>query len=257
MQNLIKRKQENKLAHAFLFCGDDSDGKLDIALNFAKFILCENPNTDSHCRTCCNCILLEAGNHPDFFLIQPEENSKQIKIDQIRALSDDLSKTSSQGGYKVVIIAPADLMNIAASNALLKTLEEPEDDTLLILVSSRIYSLPATIRSRCQKVVFNSKEIVNKYQAEYDEIFADLMKLRSGEVHALALAKEYMDYDFKVFFAVLIKVVCDLIKSHYANLEKLFLFLDKIQNLNKVITDGISLNKQLMLEDLFLGFREC
>ena len=89
--------------------------------------------------------------HPDLLVIKPEEDGKAIRVDQIRQLSRDLTMTSHGGQYKVAIIYPADSMNLNAANSLLKTLEEPTDNTLMVLSTAASGRLPATIRSRCQK----------------------------------------------------------------------------------------------------------
>jgi len=90
--------------------------------------------------------------HPDWARIHPIEESKQIRIEQIRELGEELSLTSHQGGYKVGVISPADVLNRFAANALLKTLEEPPPRTVLILVVTQPSRLPATILSRCQRI---------------------------------------------------------------------------------------------------------
>jgi len=90
--------------------------------------------------------------HPDLIRVHPVDDSKQIRIEQVRELAAELALTSHQGGYKVGILSPADTMNRFAANALLKTLEEPPPRTLLILVATQPSRLPATILSRCQKL---------------------------------------------------------------------------------------------------------
>jgi DNA polymerase-3 subunit delta' len=99
---------------------------------------------------------LHVGSHPDLQLIGPEEATKsgEIKVDRIRSLSAGASLTAKSGGYKVVLIHPADRMNLAAANSLLKTLEEPTANTVLMLVSSYPSRLLPTIRSRCQRFEF-------------------------------------------------------------------------------------------------------
>jgi DNA polymerase-3 subunit delta' len=96
--------------------------------------------------------LLSAGNHPDCFRITAEEDATAIKVDQIRALAEALSFSHHGHAWKVAILDPADAMNSNAANSLLKTLEEPTDNTVLLLVSHQPARLPATIRSRCQEV---------------------------------------------------------------------------------------------------------
>jgi DNA polymerase III subunit delta' len=90
--------------------------------------------------------------HPDWLRVHPVDESKQIRIEQIRELGEELSLTSHQGGYKVGVISPADVLNRFAANALLKTLEEPPPRTVLILVVTQPSRLPATILSRCQRI---------------------------------------------------------------------------------------------------------
>jgi len=118
-------------------------------------LLCATPDEfGKACGHCDSCKLLQAGTHPDFLYLAPESPDKAIKVDVIRQLCQALTLTSQYEGYKVVIIASADNMNVNAANSLLKTLEEPGANTVLILESSRAYRLPVTIRSRCQTVKF-------------------------------------------------------------------------------------------------------
>jgi DNA polymerase-3 subunit delta' len=104
------------------------------------------------CGRCSACTQINAGSHPDYINVQLEEDSSVIKVDQIRWLAEKLSFSSHQGGYKVAILNPAGNMNISAANSLLKTLEEPSDNTVLVLVCERSSQLPPTVRSRCQQL---------------------------------------------------------------------------------------------------------
>jgi DNA polymerase III subunit delta' len=151
-QFLTHRKNQNKLPHALLITGKEGVGKFIFAKKFANFVLCEQNPSDSiiPCGHCNACILCEANNHPDLIVVQPEEGGKAIKIDEIREVIADLGNTAHQGDMRVLIIEPADLLNTASSNALLKTLEEPPAGTIIILISAYPNVLPATIRSRCQ-----------------------------------------------------------------------------------------------------------
>jgi DNA polymerase-3 subunit delta' len=116
----------------------------------AQRLLCTAELSKYACGSCKGCQLMMAGNHPDLSILEPAEQGKAILIDQVRELMGKLSKTAQQGGWKVALIAPAEAMNISASNALLKSLEEPQGQTLLILLSYRPSLVSATIRSRCQ-----------------------------------------------------------------------------------------------------------
>jgi DNA polymerase-3 subunit delta' len=96
--------------------------------------------------------LIAAGSHPDLLWVMPEEDKQQISVDQIRATSERLTKTSFRRGYKIAVVDPAHQMTPSAANGLLKTLEEPTPESLLILVTSRPSALLPTVRSRCQKI---------------------------------------------------------------------------------------------------------
>src|SRR4029453_8082114 len=106
------------------------------------------------CDRCAQCRKVESGVHADVVIVQPEEVGSAIKIAQVRELLQTLSLRPMEGTHKVYIIDPADALNDAASNALLKGLEEPPDDTSFILVSSNPQALLVTVRSRCQTYSF-------------------------------------------------------------------------------------------------------
>lgn len=140
---------QQRLAHAYLFDGPTGIGKKLVAQALACSFLCE---TGCGCGSCPSCTQLAAGSHPDFHLLQPDGDT--IKIDQIRILQPQLALHSFAGRGKVCLIDSAELMTREAANALLKTLEEPTAETLIILISSRPESLLETIRSRCQRLRF-------------------------------------------------------------------------------------------------------
>lgn len=172
----IKRQ---RVASSYLFCGESGIGKKTTAINFAKALNCKGPGTEPQsghladmfsgmpgdqglpdkggswpdaCDTCDACLKITAGTHPDFFLISPED--RHIKIEDIRVIEDALSFKPFEGRKKVVIIDDAETMNISAANAFLKTLEEPPEDCVILLISSRPGLLPATVRSRCSRINF-------------------------------------------------------------------------------------------------------
>ncbi len=159
-QLVHKQLQSGRRPHAMLLTGPVDLGKREFARSLAARLLCKDPDLragPSQCGRCVSCNLLSAGTHPDLRLIHPEE-SKLIRVDQIRAANDWVVQTPSQGGDKVVIIYPAEQMNAQASNALLKCLEEPTPRTLFLLVSDQPSRLLPTIRSRCQKLRFQVPE---------------------------------------------------------------------------------------------------
>jgi len=147
---LYEQFSQGKLPHALLLEGAEGCGKWDFVNLFSQFILCENPSYTA-CGKCKSCQLFEKGHHPDFMVIQPEEDTRSIKINQIRLLSDYLNQTAQRQSYQIALIYPAELMNRAASNALLKTLEEPAGRVIIILICHQVALLPPTILSRCQR----------------------------------------------------------------------------------------------------------
>ena len=157
---LIRLNAANRLPHALLLCGQEGLGKQSFAQRFATALLCQTVLADgSPCGSCRSCLLLHAGNHPDYLLVTPQGSDKPIKVDQVRELCSFLNHTSQFSGFKIVVISAAHMLNISAANSLLKTLEEPPGDCLLLLVTAHPYRLPATVRSRCQTVVFMLPEM--------------------------------------------------------------------------------------------------
>ncbi|MGB6485421.1 MAG: DNA polymerase III subunit delta' [Steroidobacteraceae bacterium] len=146
-----------RLPHALLIHEAPGAGGEWLAGWAARMVLCKNP-TEAPCGRCASCARVTQGQHPDLLMIRPLEESTQIRIEQVRELASELTLTAHQGGYKVGILSPADSMNRFAANALLKTLEEPPQGTLLILVATQPSRLPATILSRCQRVRVRAPE---------------------------------------------------------------------------------------------------
>lgn len=157
--NVLERRRRGAMPHALLLAGPAGLGKRDFAAALAALLLCERP-AEAACGTCRSCLLIAAGSHPDRIEINLElrDDGKtprsEIVVEQIRALSQRLAMTAQFGGHQVVLIDPADLMNTAAANALLKTLEEPGAGTVMLLLADQFARLPATIRSRCQRLDF-------------------------------------------------------------------------------------------------------
>ena len=142
-----------RLHHAYLFLGPEGVGKHTIAIALAKAIHCE-ANTDDFCGQCVNCARIADGNHPDVRALEPLADKKEISIQQIREIERELNYRSFTGKRKIVIIDPAILLNAAAQNALLKTLEEPPRESLIILIAPNAGGLLPTLRSRCLRLSF-------------------------------------------------------------------------------------------------------
>lgn len=168
-----------RLPHAILFYGPEGIGKSEFATHFAQALLCEQPDADGHaCGQCASCGWFAQYSHPDYRRVRPEAldddasdeegaadaedetpkaaksaraPSREIKIDQIRALADFMNISTHRQGRRVVLLYPAEALNAAAANALLKTLEEPPADTVFLLVTNSLDRLLPTILSRCRK----------------------------------------------------------------------------------------------------------
>lgn len=136
-------------AHAYLLHGPAGIGKRALAERLMASLLCQRPEGLNACGQCKSCMLLVAGSHPDNYVLEPEEADKAIKVDQVRDLVSFVVQTAQMGGRKVVLIEPVESMNINAANALLKSLEEPSGNTVLLLVSHQPSRLLPTVRSRC------------------------------------------------------------------------------------------------------------
>ena len=144
----------DQFPHALLLAGPEGLGKTKFALALARLLLCHQPTDGLNCGHCSACDLSANGSHGDFRWLAPEEKSRFIKVEQIRAATDFVSRTASYGSRKVMVVQPADAMNASSANALLKCLEEPAGETVIILVCQRLHALPATVRSRCQMLKF-------------------------------------------------------------------------------------------------------
>lgn len=152
---LSAARRSGRLAHGLLISGPRGVGKRHLAERLAHSLLCGAPDRDgAACGQCADCRLLQAASHPDLLHVgpEPEAKSSEITIGAVRALVERGALTPSRGVYKVALIEPADQLNAAAANALLKTLEEPPGTALICLIAERVGRLPATVRSRCQQV---------------------------------------------------------------------------------------------------------
>ncbi len=146
-ERLISRQ---RMPHALLVRGRDGDGLMQAVQSLVALCLCETPVGAHACGECKACGLVAAGTHPDLIRLLPEEKGRMIKVDAVRELVNQFSHTPQIGRWKIAIVHPATSMNHAAANALIKTLEEPSGQALLILTADRHAWLLPTIQSRCQ-----------------------------------------------------------------------------------------------------------
>lgn len=162
---------KGNILHSYMFFGTEGIGKKLFALEFAKMILCENQK-NSPCEKCKSCIEFDSNNNPDFFFIEPDGNS--IKIDQIRNMQKGILEKPIISSKKVYIINNAETMTKEAQNCLLKTLEEPQEYVVIILLVSDENSMLPTIKSRCTKIFFEKIS---------DENLKTYIKEKIGDVH--------------------------------------------------------------------------
>jgi DNA polymerase-3 subunit delta' len=144
-----------RLGHALLLSGPEGVGKRRFAEALAASLMCEAPTGKGlACGRCRSCVLFTANSHPDWMPLQPEEDKRDISIDAVRELGERLALSAQLRRAKVACLDPVDSLNINGINALLKTIEEPPPEAYLLLLSSRPQALPATLRSRCQRLPF-------------------------------------------------------------------------------------------------------
>jgi DNA polymerase-3 subunit delta' len=176
--------EHSRLAHAYLFSGPSGVGKHLTARQFAKAVCCPVQTSDA-CNTCTACKKIDADNHPDVLDIEPDGNF--IRIEQIRTIQQRLSYRPYEQDRIVIILNGCELLTPPATNALLKTLEEPPGHALLILLTSHKTALPLTITSRCQLVPFRDltpahvRTILKQQDAvEREDATVSVMMARGG-----------------------------------------------------------------------------
>ena len=173
---LFRAISNDRLAHAYLFAGPEGVGKRLTALALVRTLFCKELRG---CGECPPCRKVDHHNHPDLHILEPDGAS--IKIEQVRNIQRDLNLRPHEAARKVCLIEAAESMTVGAANALLKTLEEPRGDTLLILLSSQPQRLLETIRSRCQPLYFARQPfelLRNSLQAQ--------LGVSDAEAHVLA-----------------------------------------------------------------------
>lgn len=194
IQPIVFRQLQNsfehgRLAHAYLFEGDQGTGKAELALWFAKHMFCLNLQNEMPCEKCNNCLRITSKDHPDVVEIEPDGQS--IKVDQIRALQSELAKSGFESVKKVVIIHQAEKMNSNSANSLLKFLEEPPANFMIILETQSLGKILPTIRSRCQTIHFQALSTERlQSRLESEQIPAKTAKLLANLTNSYGKAVE-------------------------------------------------------------------
>ncbi len=283
--------ERGRLAHALMLSGPQGIGKERLATALAQRLLCTAEMSRYACGSCKSCQLMIAGNHPDLSILEPEDEGKKILIEPVRKLCTLLSKTAQQGGWKVAIIMPAEAMNISASNALLKSLEEPQGKTLLVLVCHRPGMVSATIRSRCQKtnLALPDPEIAAQWLGDItgnlEQSAASLKvasgrpllalkylqsdsleerqqferivdKLRLGDMSALDAAHQCQKQNADLMLGWFMDYLHRLATGELRDRPNpgLFEFSDKLRSARGWVLSGSNPNLQLLWEELFMDW---
>lgn len=193
-RKLTQTLEANRLPHALLITGHEGVGKQSFALALIARLFCKTATGEQlACGECSNCKLIAAESHPDFVSITVEEGKTQIAVQQVRDVIAHLGMKSYRGEEKVALLSPAEAMNVSSANSLLKTLEEPTEGTVLVLVTAKPSRLPATILSRCQRLEIKPPETAEALQwlnsehgkADWAPVlaFAAGAPLRAAELH--------------------------------------------------------------------------
>ncbi len=157
LDQIRSAQRKGRLGHAYLFVGPEGVGKKTFALELAKAMLCESPPEPlSSCERCASCSLVDAGTHPDLIQTRKPEDKLEFPIEVIRLLIGDLGMKPVRGKHRIAIVEDADDFNEESANAFLKSLEEPADNALLILIATSTDRQLPTILSRCQALRFNA-----------------------------------------------------------------------------------------------------
>lgn len=310
---VVQLHKQQKLPHALVLNGSAGIGKLHLASHIAQLVLCAHRQDDNACGTCRSCTLFSSSGHPDLYHLSPEDEGGQIKVDQVRELTKFMQGTAQQGGYRVVILNPAESMNLAASNALLKTLEEPGKDSLLLLVSHQLGQVMPTIKSRCQRLdcaipeasiaqqwlmeqlqieQASAEQLLNVVhgapltglhfkeqgsQALRGQLFTGLKAVLQNKTSALELSQQLAKLDVPRLLSWFYSLLVDVSKRRLVgegstlvnndmsnmilalakrtNIQSLYQLSDKVHQRRAALLQHQNPNKQLMLEELLLDWK--
>jgi len=239
---------KDRVAHAYLFEGPRGTGKRELALYYTKVLLCENVIDANPCGSCRNCKRVDSGNHPNVYIIEPEETS--IKKHQIQQLQEEFAKTAVESNRKIYIIDHADKMTTNAANSLLKFLEEPVSITTAFLLTEQVQQILPTIQSRCQSIHFNPLPVrffeEHLHQKNLQPALIPLLaRITNSEQVAVQIAQEE-------WFAQARALVIELYEALVTTKKDSLLVIQ--QNVSKHFDSKEQV--QLMLDMLVLAFKD-
>jgi DNA polymerase-3 subunit delta' len=291
-RRLLEQLDSGQLPHALLISGPAETGVDQLAMALARLLLCHAPKAGHNCGECAACRYSQSGAHGDFRWLQPEGKSRVIKIDQVRELVAFAFRTAGFGRRKVVVVSPADCMNVSAANALLKCLEEPARDTHIVLVCERLQGVPPTVRSRCQLLRLPLPEVSDSLawldqltgdrrqsstllaraghrplRAErlYQESGVEVLEARQAGLQALVEGRAQVPATVALFAELPLVAALDELTDYLQDWlrrqeiqllrgrgRQLFRILDRIRALQGAAGAGSNPNPQLVLEALLL-----
>ncbi|MFL6622951.1 MAG: DNA polymerase III subunit delta' [Sulfurifustis sp.] len=282
-----------QLPHALLFHGPIGLGKRAFAWRFAQYLLCSSPTAEGGaCGNCVSCRRFAVGTHPDLLSVTTLGDSTTITVDQVRMIRDFVALKPHTAARKLVILEPAEAMNVNAANALLKVLEEPPAASALFLITPAAARLPATIRSRCIALPFRAPEAqpaIDWLRAqgvdepgplleaaggaplralalsrsgevkERAQVMKDIQALRNGTESPLLCAGRWKSYGamrclewFQQYLAARIATESD--QKNTKQLKVLFQFFDVISEAKAL--SASPLDETLLLEDMLLQWSD-
>jgi DNA polymerase-3 subunit delta' len=280
--------EQDRLPHALLIHGEQGIGKLQFLQALAGRLLCHTPGDALACGNCQSCSLLNAGSHSDYIRIEPEPGARVIKVDQVRSLIEFAAKTPALGRVKAILLGPAESMNLNASNALLKCLEEPSPSTRILLYSHRRSGIPATVLSRCQQIrvhgpdqetalgwlanITGSDEAARQMLALYPgkplraravhdaaaleqqlAVREGLRALQAGSLSPLDFPALVSDQELADVLALMQEALEHAVRQRLlageAGLEDVFRLRDEFARLRNAVAAGANPNHQLIIED--------
>lgn len=234
----------NRISHAYIFFGPAGIGKKLTAIYFARLLSCTDVSSAAPCGECASCKKIEGGNHPDVHLIAPAERKSSLGIDEIRDIIKSVYLKPYEGSRKICIVDDADTLTHEAQNALLKTLEEPPSDAVIILITRLLSSLLPTIVSRSQHVRFSPlsqedvKDILKKEYAIEDSAASILARISSGSMESA------LQYNDEEFFRFRLSILKDASLGRHLNLDA---EADKRSDIKRLLDIALSWYRDILI----------
>lgn len=240
---------------SWLFWGGSTHDLLPKVQDLAQWRLCEKRSDTQACGQCPSCHWFSANTHPDYLYLTPEKDNGTITVDAIRSIHAFCAQTSHSGQHRIIVISPADSMNISAANALLKILEEPPVQCLFFLIAHQIDSLLPTIKSRCQKRYIATPEaVINPDRLAAIESI--LTAVSQKKINPIIATEQLIQLEKKhhITFTMLLDDLLHIThqRSCLQPESRSYLFYDKLIQIKRECKFGFNLNESIVLESMLL-----